>query len=257
MEDEIKISRELLKTIAADTRVEILKALEERPMTASELSRFLKKHVTTISEHLELLKNFNLVERIERPGRKWVYYKLSREGKKILHPSSYRWIIVLSISFITVLAGLFVWNVEAYPGDLFYPIKRAKEKIQFFFIFDNLGRANKHLQLAEERLKEAKVIIERGEEETAKKIIQEYVNELKNARNEVEKVDKPYVSSTLESIGEITFKDVFIIQNLKIKAPTLVKELDIALNTSLETHKSAVGKLNKITGKAYSTLIPG
>jgi DNA-binding transcriptional ArsR family regulator len=257
MEDEIKISRELLKTIAADTRVEILKALEERPMTASELSRFLKKHVTTISEHLELLKNFNLVERIERPGRKWVYYKLSREGKKILHPSSYRWIIVLSISFITVLAGLFVWNVEAYPGDLFYPIKRAKEKIQFFFIFDNLGRANKHLQLAEERLKEAKVIIERGEEETAKKIIQEYVNELKNARNEVEKVDKPYVSSTLESIGEITFKDVFIIQNLKIKAPALVKELDIALNTSLETHKSAVGKLSKITGKAYSTLIPG
>jgi DNA-binding transcriptional ArsR family regulator len=257
MEDEIKISRELLKTIAADTRVEILKALEERPMTASELSRFLKKHVTTISEHLELLKNFNLVERIERPGRKWVYYKLSREGKKILHPSSYRWIIVLSISFITVLAGLFVWNVEAYPGDLFYPIKRAKEKIQFFFIFDNLGRANKHLQLAEERLKEAKVIIERGEEETAKKIIQEYVNELKNARNEVEKVDKPYVSSTLESIGEITFKDVFIIQNLKIKAPALVKELDIALNTSLETHNSAVGKLSKITGKAYSTLIPG
>jgi DNA-binding transcriptional ArsR family regulator len=257
MEDEIKISRELLKTIAADTRVEILKALEERPMTASELSRFLKKHVTTISEHLELLKNFNLVERIERPGRKWVYYKLSREGKKILHPSSYRWIIVLSISFITVLAGLFVWNVEAYPGDLFYPIKRAKEKIQFFFIFDNLGRANKHLQLAEERLKEAKVIIERGEEETAKKIIQEYVNELKNARNEVEKVDKPYVSSTLESIGEITFKDVFIIQNLKIKAPALVKELDIALNASLETHKSAVGKLSKITGKAYSTLIPG
>jgi DNA-binding transcriptional ArsR family regulator len=257
MEDEIKISRELLKTIAADTRVEILKALEERPMTASELSRFLKKHVTTISEHLELLKNFNLVERIERPGRKWVYYKLSREGKKILHPSSYRWIIVLSISFITVLAGLFVWNVEAYPGDLFYPIKRAKEKIQFFFIFDNLGRANKHLQLAEERLKEAKVIIERGKEETAKKIIQEYVNELKNARNEVEKVDKPYVSSTLESIGEITFKDVFIIQNLKIKAPALVKELDIALNASLETHKSAVGKLSKITGKAYSTLIPG
>jgi DNA-binding transcriptional ArsR family regulator len=256
MEDEVKISRELLKTISADTRVEILKALEERPMTASELSRFLKKHVTTISEHLDLLKNSNLVERVERPGRKWVYYKLSKDGKKILHPTSYRWVMILSISFLAILTGFFVWNVEAYPGDLFYPIKRARENLQLFFTFDNLEKANKHLQLAEERLKEAKVVIERGNEEMAKHVIQEYIDEMKNAKNEVEKTDKLYASNTLESIGEITSKDIFIIQNLKIKAPGLSKQLDAALNVSIESHKSAVKQLGKITGRAYSELIP-
>ncbi|MCS7106030.1 MAG: DUF5667 domain-containing protein, partial [Candidatus Aenigmarchaeota archaeon] len=167
MEEEVKISRELLKTITVDTRVDILKALEERPMTASELSRFLNKHVTTISEHLEILRSSNLVERIERPGRKWVYYKLTKEGKKILHPTSYRWVMVLTISFLAIILGFFVWNIEAYPGDFFYPLKRARENLQLFLTLSETEKVNKYIELAEERLKEAKVMIERGKEDLA------------------------------------------------------------------------------------------
>lgn len=256
MEDEVKVSRELLKTITVDTRVDILKALEERPMTASELSRFLKKHVTTIFEHLDLLKNSNLVERVERPGRKWIYYRLTKEGKKILHPTSYRWVMILSVFFIVISVGFFVWNVDAYPGDLLYPLKRAREGLQLFFTFDNIEKANRHIQLAEERLKEAKVTIERGNEEIARQVIQEYINEIESAKKEVEKKDKHYSLNTLESMGEITSKNIFIIQNLKIKAPKLTEELNSALNVSVETHRSAVKQLGEVTGKPYSSSIP-
>ncbi|NIO43968.1 MAG: ArsR family transcriptional regulator [Candidatus Aenigmarchaeota archaeon] len=105
MEKEFKISRRMLKVVTADTRIDILRALEERPMTASELSRHLNKHVTTVSEHLNILEKSDLIERVERPGRKWVYYKISNSGKKLLHPGYNRVVIFLSISVI-LIAGL-------------------------------------------------------------------------------------------------------------------------------------------------------
>jgi DNA-binding transcriptional ArsR family regulator len=106
MEEEFKVSKDLMKAISADTRTQILRALESRQMTASELSRHLDKHVTTVAEHLELLHESNLIERIERPGRKWIYYKLSKIGKQMLHPQSYKVILVLAISFISLSFGL-------------------------------------------------------------------------------------------------------------------------------------------------------
>ena len=75
-------------------------------MTASELARHLGKHVTTIAEHLDLLAESKLVERIERPGHNWVYYKLSSYGKNILHPHPYKIIFVLSLSIITLSSGI-------------------------------------------------------------------------------------------------------------------------------------------------------
>lgn len=106
MEEEFKVSKDLMKAVSANTRTQILRALENRQMTASELSRHLDKHVTTVAEHLELLHQSNLVERIERPGRKWIYYKLSKIGRQILHPQPYRIVLVLALSFISLSLGL-------------------------------------------------------------------------------------------------------------------------------------------------------
>lgn len=106
MEEEFKVSKDLMKAVSANTRTQILRALENRQMTASELSRHLDKHVTTVAEHLELLHQSNLVERIERPGRKWIYYKLSKIGRQILHPQPYKIVLVLALSFISLSIGL-------------------------------------------------------------------------------------------------------------------------------------------------------
>ncbi len=108
MEEEFKVSKTLLKSMLVETRANILKALQERQMTASELSRALNKHVTTIAEHLDYLKGSNLVERVERPGRKWVYYRLTKSGQVVLSPKPYQKIVfMLAISFLTLFLGIF------------------------------------------------------------------------------------------------------------------------------------------------------
>jgi len=76
-----------LRIISSDTRLKILKELKDRPTTVSFLSKTLKKHVTTVSEHLDKLENAGLVERKQRNGGKFVFYNLTNKGKKIIEPT--------------------------------------------------------------------------------------------------------------------------------------------------------------------------
>ena len=76
-----------LKVISSDTRLKILSELKERPTTVSFLSKTLKKHVTTVSEHLEKLEHAGLVERQQRDGGKFVFYHLTNKGKMIMEPT--------------------------------------------------------------------------------------------------------------------------------------------------------------------------
>ena len=259
-EDQFAVSKELLKTITVDSRVQILKALEDRPMTASELSRFLDRHVTTVSEHLDLLKGSNLIERIERQGRKWIYYKLTKEGKRILHPESYRWVMIIALTFFITISGFYVWNADAYPGQILYGIKRIRESIQLSISSYELDRAEKHIEFAEERLKEAKIISEAGEETGVKELLQEYRNEMSNAEMEIDEAKKKNISvtSVLESLSEVTPKHSIILGHIVMKTPELKDEVRSALGTSMKTHESATQELFNITGKEYnvSAIIP-
>lgn len=257
MDEEFKVSKNLLKTITVDTRVNILKSLENRPMTASELSRFLNKHVTTISEHLDLLKNSNLVERIERPGRKWIYYKLTRDGKKILNPRSYRFVMVFSLLFLVFVGSWFIWTVDAYPGQILYGLKRGRENLQLILTPTNLGRAQKHIQFAEERLKETKMITEKGEETVVENMIDDYKKEIIKARKELEiaRMKKKNIVPVLESMSEATGKHVLILENLVAKAPALRKKIQPSLNISIETYETTVKDLQNITGIPYASAI--
>ena len=54
-----------LKALSSETRQEIIKYLSKRPYTASELSKITKKHVTTITEHLDTLEKSGLVQKKE------------------------------------------------------------------------------------------------------------------------------------------------------------------------------------------------
>lgn len=258
MEEEFKISKDLLKTVTVDTRVDILKALENRPMTASELSRFLDKHVTTVSEHLDLLKFSNLVERVERPGRKWIYYNLTKEGKKLLHPTSYKWVVVLSLVFFVLVSSWFAWNVDAYPGDLLYGIKRARESLQLSLTQNSLDKTNLHLDFAEERLKELKVIASRGEGNAVKQIMIEYNDEMDDAKVELENAKKENMNivPVLETMSEITSKHTSILGNLAARSPEFGGEIQPALEKSIEEHDAALTELQNITGIPYAVGIP-
>lgn len=99
------LDKDSLKALSADTRQEIVKLLEKRPYTASELSKKLNKHVTTVSEHLIMLEKSGLIRRKDS-SNKWVYYALTNKGEKIFKPAYYSWVIVLSISILSLVFGI-------------------------------------------------------------------------------------------------------------------------------------------------------
>jgi DNA-binding transcriptional ArsR family regulator len=105
MGDTVQIDRDTIKALGSETRLEILRRLGERQMTESEVSRSIGKHVTTVAQHMRVLERRNLVERMERPGRKWIYYKLSSSGKRIVHPSDHGFVFGLLGSLGMIVTG--------------------------------------------------------------------------------------------------------------------------------------------------------
>jgi DNA-binding transcriptional ArsR family regulator len=77
------LDEKLLKVLASATRVEILKRLSISQMTLSDLARVLDFCKSTVFEHLKMLYEAGLVHRIT--GRKWIYYRLSKQGVRVLH----------------------------------------------------------------------------------------------------------------------------------------------------------------------------
>jgi DNA-binding transcriptional ArsR family regulator len=103
-----------IKALSTDTRQEIMKMLARRPHTASEISRITGKHVTTVTEHLDVLEKSGLVRKKESTN-KWVYYELTDKGEHLFKPQFYSWIVVLSVSLVFVFAGfLRIFNSHMY-----------------------------------------------------------------------------------------------------------------------------------------------
>ena len=73
---------QMLKVLSSNTRLEILKRLSQGQMTLTDLSRVLDYCKSTIFEHLKKLYEAGLVCRIT--GRKWIYYRLSKQGYRVL-----------------------------------------------------------------------------------------------------------------------------------------------------------------------------
>lgn len=104
--DSITLDKSAFKALSSDTRVAVLKALDERRKTASELAKELSFSVQSVSEHLAKLEEAGLAVRAESE-RKWVYYELTDKGRAVLHPDSARgfWVL-LGLSAIAFVAAL-------------------------------------------------------------------------------------------------------------------------------------------------------
>jgi len=93
------------EVLASETRKDILKRLCERNYRPADLSRELEKDRSTITEHLKALSNAGLVERIERDGHKWIFYKLSNYGQA-LFPNQRRRVIYMALTFVALFGAM-------------------------------------------------------------------------------------------------------------------------------------------------------
>lgn len=75
---------EIYKALSSDTRIDIMNTLLEGERTPTDISSKLNKSKATIVEHLDKLREADLVEKIEVDGRKWVFYRLTPRGKSII-----------------------------------------------------------------------------------------------------------------------------------------------------------------------------
>ena len=114
----MKIDKRIMKVLASDTRLEILKELKDRKMMPSFLSNRIGKNKSTVTEHLKILEDAGLVERHIEPGKKWVFYGLTPEGREVVNPYPKQMIFVL------VAVMLFIGGILSLFMDLL-PVKRA------------------------------------------------------------------------------------------------------------------------------------
>ena len=101
----ITLDRESFKALASEVRVEILKQLEARRMTVTDLSHAMSLAKPTLLEHLDRLLSAGLVNKADE-GRKWIYYDLTKRGRNILHPHQVKIMLSLAMSILLVAAGI-------------------------------------------------------------------------------------------------------------------------------------------------------
>ncbi|MBI4450362.1 winged helix-turn-helix transcriptional regulator [Candidatus Woesearchaeota archaeon] len=103
-EEKVVLDQKTFKALAAETRVSILKTLNKRRHTQTELSAVLNMSVPTVKEHLDAMEKAGLVKMADE-GRKWKYYDLTEVSRCILEPDRKRLWITLGITGLAVVAG--------------------------------------------------------------------------------------------------------------------------------------------------------
>ncbi|MBU5689984.1 MAG: winged helix-turn-helix domain-containing protein [Candidatus Aenigmatarchaeota archaeon] len=96
----------LVKVMSSETKLEIIKLLSKRQMTPTDISRVMKKGKSTISEHLDELTKLNIVNKIEQPGKKFVFYSLTKDGHRLLAAKPKIENYIMYGSFLSILAGV-------------------------------------------------------------------------------------------------------------------------------------------------------
>ena len=119
---KITLDAETFRALASSTRLTVLKALDERRKTLTELARDLQLNKATVHEHMQLLTAAGLVRKRDDEGRKWIYYELTWTGQRILHPeatTTFNLLLSLSVAAAgggTVMLGRALgWWLAAHP----------------------------------------------------------------------------------------------------------------------------------------------
>lgn len=81
---QVQIEPQEERLLENETRAGIMQELSLADKIPTDLSARLGKSKATIVEHLEALLQAGFVEKLETPGKKFVFYRLTRKGKQAL-----------------------------------------------------------------------------------------------------------------------------------------------------------------------------
>ena len=104
---KVNLDIESFKALASETRLDILRTLDGKKMNLTELCHATNLNKMTLHDHLGKLNQAGFINRIEREGHKWVYYKLSWKGESLLHPENTNIVILFSFTIVILFFGVF------------------------------------------------------------------------------------------------------------------------------------------------------
>jgi DNA-binding transcriptional ArsR family regulator len=99
---EVTLGSSEFKALSSDNRVKILKMLNERKFTLTEIAKKLNLTSPSSKQHLDILLKSQLVELIDE-GRKWKYYSLTRKGKDLLDAEERQTTVLLLLSLTGIM----------------------------------------------------------------------------------------------------------------------------------------------------------
>jgi len=115
MEEKITLDKESFRSLASGTRITIIKSLDRRRKTLTELSKMLDMSPSTVKEHMDNLCSAGLTVQVDE-GHKWKYYELTRKGRNILHPEETKIWILLTVSALAMVGIFYDMVRRASPG---------------------------------------------------------------------------------------------------------------------------------------------
>jgi len=121
MKDEITLDKKILGALSSEARANILKSLDIRRMTVTELSKRLNLPKSSVHENLNRLVDTDLVKKNDN-GNKWIYYELTEKGRRLLHPHEMTKIILLlssaALSFVGGIIEIYWFIKSVFPEEV-------------------------------------------------------------------------------------------------------------------------------------------
>jgi DNA-binding transcriptional ArsR family regulator len=102
----VELDKTALFALASDTRIEILKCMQQNRMTVTQLADKVAVDKAAVHRHLKKLEEGGFVKREEDHG--FVYYSLTWRARDILSPNENTKIVVLISSSILILGVISV-----------------------------------------------------------------------------------------------------------------------------------------------------
>src|SRR3989338_1881 len=108
---EVTLGSNEFKALSSDNRIKILKMLNERKYTLTEIAKKLSLTSPSSKQHLDILLKSQLVQMIDE-DRKWKYYELTRKGKDLIDAEERQTtvLLLLSVTGIMFFGLLFLYT---------------------------------------------------------------------------------------------------------------------------------------------------
>ena len=221
----------------------IEQCLESYPEQAAELEPLLRAALSAVkasspieprSEYKTIAKN-RLLLALEAKEKKKI------ERRTPLWRWQRRWAVALAAVLVLILIGVGTVSASAssLPGDTLYPVKTATEKVQGFFTFGSVAKANFHMKLAQRRLDELKLLVESNR--TIPQSLLGVMNTETNGAIEILSRNKQAGNESIDRLTGLTSKQKAVLTELIEKVPPKAKlALQQALQRCEDAHARAV-----------------